>query len=121
MSQDVPSNDVCGSDGAGQRIIVCPVCDTHCEYTRLNSSCIYAKLTYVFDNASTILFAAVMSVWATLFLEGWKRYHAQLAYKWNVFDFEAEEVNKICSIDQLPFSFRKSCGQNSNTSVNNFV
>lgn len=33
-----------------------------------------------------------MSVWATLFLEGWKRYHAQLAYKWNVFDFEAEEV-----------------------------
>jgi anoctamin-4 len=91
MSQDVPSNDVCGSDGAGQRIIVCPVCDTHCEYTRLNSSCIYAKLTYVFDNASTILFAAVMSVWATLFLEGWKRYHAQLAYKWNVFDFEAEE------------------------------
>ncbi|KAH7729860.1 Anoctamin/TMEM 16 [Aphelenchoides avenae] len=91
MSTDIPSNDVCGSDGVGNTIVVCPVCDTYCDFTPLNSSCVYAKLTYVFDNWSTIFFAATMSVWATLFLEGWKRYHAQLAYKWNVFDFEAEE------------------------------
>lgn len=33
-----------------------------------------------------------MSLWATLFLEGWKRYHAEIAYKWNVLDFEVEQV-----------------------------
>lgn len=25
------------------------------------------------------------------FFQGWKRYHAELAYKWNVFDFEADD------------------------------
>ena len=37
-----------------------------------------------------------MSIWSTLFLECWKRYHAELAYKWNVFGMEvAEEVQSI--------------------------
>lgn len=33
------------------------------------------------------LFFCFISSW----FQGWKRYHAELAYKWNVFDFEAED------------------------------
>ncbi|KAI1726715.1 calcium-activated chloride channel domain-containing protein [Ditylenchus destructor] len=91
MSEDVPSNDICGEDGIGAKILICPVCEKYCDFTPLSSSCIYAKLTYVFDNGATIFFAAVMSIWATLFLECWKRYHAELAYKWNVLDYEREQ------------------------------
>uniref|UniRef100_A0A914DUI3 Anoctamin n=1 Tax=Acrobeloides nanus TaxID=290746 RepID=A0A914DUI3_9BILA len=70
---------------------MCPICDLYCDFTHLNSSCTYSKITYVFDNWATIFFAGLMSIWATLFLEGWKRYHAEIAYKWNVFDLESEK------------------------------
>ncbi|KAK6102968.1 Calcium-activated chloride channel family protein [Brugia pahangi] len=91
ISEDIPSNDICGSDGIGAEVILCPTCDKYCDYTRLNSSCIYSKLSYVFDNTSTVIFAALMSVFATLFLEGWKRYHAEVAWKWGLLDFEVDE------------------------------
>ncbi|EFO24882.2 hypothetical protein LOAG_03599 [Loa loa] len=91
ISEDVPSNDICGSDGIGAEVILCPTCDKYCDYTRLNSSCIYSKLSYVFDNTSTVIFAAMMSIFATLFLEGWKRYHAEVAWKWGLLDFEVDE------------------------------
>ncbi len=44
------------------------------------------------DNGATVIFAAVMSVWATLFLEGWKRHLARVAWKWDLLDREVEEV-----------------------------
>uniref|UniRef100_A0A915EFQ5 Anoctamin n=1 Tax=Ditylenchus dipsaci TaxID=166011 RepID=A0A915EFQ5_9BILA len=103
MSDDIPSNDVCGEDGIGGKVLICPVCEKNCDYTPLSSSCIYAKLTYVFDNGATIIFAAIMSIWATLFLECWKRYHAELAYKWNVLDYEREQ-----EVMRPEFQFRQS-------------
>ncbi|VDK46486.1 unnamed protein product [Gongylonema pulchrum] len=39
----------------------------------------------------TVVFAAFMSIFATLFLEGWKRYHAEVAWKWGLLDFEVDE------------------------------
>lgn len=92
ISDDIPSNDICGSDGIGAEVILCPTCDKYCDYTRLNSSCMYSKLSYVFDNTSTVIFSAIMSIFATLFLEGWKRYHAEVAWKWGLLDFEVDEV-----------------------------
>ncbi|KAM3719508.1 Anoctamin-4 [Dirofilaria immitis] len=91
ISEDIPSNDICGVDGIGAKVILCPTCDKYCDYTRLNASCIYSKLSYVFDNTSTVIFAAMMSIFATLFLEGWKRYHAEVAWKWGLLDFEVDE------------------------------
>jgi hypothetical protein len=92
MSNDLPSNQICdANDTRGGAMILCPICDTYCDYTQLSKSCIYSKIAFVFDNLGTVIFASLVSVWATLFLEGWKRYHAELAYKWNVFDFEAED------------------------------
>uniref|UniRef100_A0A183C1D0 Anoctamin n=1 Tax=Globodera pallida TaxID=36090 RepID=A0A183C1D0_GLOPA len=61
------------------------------RHVPVNATCLYTRITYVIDNWSTIIFAAIMSIWITLFLEGWKRYHAELAYKWNVQGFEPEE------------------------------
>ncbi|KJH50552.1 hypothetical protein DICVIV_03318 [Dictyocaulus viviparus] len=91
ISEDIVSNDICGLDGVGSRILICPQCDNYCDFQLLNSSCIYAKMSYLFDNGGTVVFAALMSVWATLFLEGWKRYHAEISWKWGLLDLVVEE------------------------------
>ena len=57
-----------------------------------NFTFLFFQLTYVFDNYATIVFTIVMSIWMTVFLEFWKRYHAQLAYRWNVLGYEPDEV-----------------------------
>ena len=36
----------------------------------------------------------VLSVWASLFLEFWKRYQSTLAFCWDVTDFEEEEISR---------------------------
>ncbi|KAM4569136.1 anoctamin-4-like isoform 2-T2 [Odontesthes bonariensis] len=72
-------------------IIMCPICDQYCPYLRLSESCIYAKVTHFFDNGATVFFAVFMAVWATVFLEFWKRRRAVLAYDWDLIDWEEEE------------------------------
>ncbi|XP_071762788.1 anoctamin-4-like [Centroberyx gerrardi] len=72
-------------------IIMCPICDQYCPYQRLSDSCIYAKVTHLFDNGATVFFAVFMAVWATVFLEFWKRRRAVLAYDWDLIDWEEEE------------------------------
>ncbi|KAK5977531.1 Anoctamin [Trichostrongylus colubriformis] len=91
ISEDVVSNDICGKDGVGANTIVCPQCENYCDFQLLNNSCLYAKMSYLFDNGVTVIFAALMSVWATFFLEGWKRYHAEIAWKWGLLDLVVEE------------------------------
>ncbi|XP_075867523.1 anoctamin-4-like [Nelusetta ayraudi] len=72
-------------------IVMCPICDQHCPFLRLSDSCIYAKVTHLFDNGATVFFAVFMAVWATVFLEFWKRRRAVLAYDWDLVDWEDEE------------------------------
>ncbi|XP_034719151.1 anoctamin-4-like isoform X1 [Etheostoma cragini] len=72
-------------------VIMCPICDQYCPYLRLSDSCIYAKVTHLFDNGATVFFAVFMAVWATVFLEFWKRRRAVLAYDWDLIDWEEEE------------------------------
>ncbi|CAJ0955942.1 unnamed protein product, partial [Mesorhabditis belari] len=92
LSRDIVSNDICDEDGFGGSEWVCPHCVSHgCNFARLKGSCLYAKASYLFDNTSTVIFAVCMTVWATLFLEGWKRYHAEVAWKWGLMDFVVEE------------------------------
>ncbi|KAL6736548.1 hypothetical protein Aduo_006889 [Ancylostoma duodenale] len=91
VGEDVVSNDICGRDGVGAKTLICPQCENYCDFQPLNNSCVYAKVSYLFDNGSTVIFAALMSIWATLFLEGWKRYHAEIAWKWGLLDFVIEE------------------------------
>uniref|UniRef100_A0A913HJ60 Anoctamin n=1 Tax=Strongyloides stercoralis TaxID=6248 RepID=A0A913HJ60_STRER len=88
---DIPSNDVCSSDGIGEKVYLCPTCEKYCNFQKLRNNCVYAKLTYIFDNYYTVIFAVVMCLWGTLFLEGWKRFHSEIAYKWGMLDFEVED------------------------------
>ncbi|CDW55778.1 anoctamin [Trichuris trichiura] len=89
MQEDLPSKDICG--GPASELMMCPNCDVGCDFWKLGSSCTYAKATYLFDNTCTVIFAALMSLWATLFLEAWKRRQGELSWRWNLCDFELEE------------------------------
>ncbi|XP_025200148.1 anoctamin-1 isoform X2 [Melanaphis sacchari] len=82
------SSDICNATDT----IMCPLCDRTCDYWELSNTCFYARLTYLFDNDLTVIFAFLMSIWATLFLELWKRYSATITHRWGLtgFTFEAE-------------------------------
>ncbi|XP_039647907.1 anoctamin-4-like isoform X3 [Perca fluviatilis] len=82
-------------------VIMCPICDQYCPYLRLSDSCIYAKVTHLFDNGATVFFAVFMAVWATVFLEFWKRRRAVLAYDWDLIDWEEEELSFQCDSSQM--------------------
>ncbi|KXJ26647.1 anoctamin-4 isoform X2 [Exaiptasia diaphana] len=83
---DIPVNDICDKN-----IIMCNLCDKQCSYWSLKTTCIYARVTHFFDNNGTVFLAIFTSVWATLFLELWKRRQAVLASHWSVSNFEEEE------------------------------
>lgn len=48
----------------------------------------------VFDNALTIPFGAFIAIWATVYLEMWKRKQAYLGWRWDVLDYEEMEDNR---------------------------
>ncbi|CAF1501688.1 unnamed protein product, partial [Adineta steineri] len=82
---DTPTSDICGS--YGQSTYMCPRCDLSCPFWKLSESCVYSKISYVFDNIATVIFAIFMSLWARLFVEFWKRREAVLRYEWDSIDF----------------------------------
>uniref|UniRef100_H2YZL6 Anoctamin n=1 Tax=Ciona savignyi TaxID=51511 RepID=H2YZL6_CIOSA len=71
-------------------LTMCPLCDEDCSYWKLKTSCLASRITYVFDNEATIFFAVFMSMWATMFLEFWKRRQFQLSYEWDLVDYDEE-------------------------------
>ncbi|CAB0010579.1 unnamed protein product [Nesidiocoris tenuis] len=89
-SDNIPSQEICNSSGPGS-IVLCPMCDKVCQYTHLNESCLFAKVTYLFDNPATVFFAIFMSFWATTFLELWKRRQAVIAWEWDLQYTEEDE------------------------------
>ncbi|XP_057310840.1 anoctamin-4-like isoform X2 [Hydractinia symbiolongicarpus] len=90
----VPVKEICNpSDKNGTHLFyMCPLCDKLCSYYLLQTQgCMYSKITHFFDNEATLFFAVFMSLWATIFLEFWKRKQVTLAYDWHTMDFEEEE------------------------------
>ncbi|KAK9512825.1 hypothetical protein O3M35_001156 [Rhynocoris fuscipes] len=88
LSQNEPSNDIC----TGRLDVkMCPLCDKFCEYVDLHDTCFHAKVTYLFDNYTTVFFAVFMSVWAVTFLELWKRYSAEMTHRWDLTGFDNKE------------------------------
>uniref|UniRef100_A0A8C2ICJ2 Anoctamin n=1 Tax=Cyprinus carpio TaxID=7962 RepID=A0A8C2ICJ2_CYPCA len=90
-------HEVCDSN-----IIMCPRCDTRCSVWNLSDTCTYAKVSQLFDNEGTVAFAMFMAIWATLFLELWKRHRALHVSKWKVFDWCEEEEELILEIVNNP-------------------
>ncbi|XP_072017644.1 anoctamin-4-like isoform X2 [Amphiura filiformis] len=89
---DAVSADICNANNPGN-FTMCPQCSGRCPYWLLSSSCVYAKLTHIFDNRATVAFALIMSLWATMFCEVWKRRQNQIDYDWDLFGFEEQEEN----------------------------
>ncbi|KAK7864472.1 hypothetical protein R5R35_011703 [Gryllus longicercus] len=83
-----PSEDICNKH---QSIKMCPLCDYFCDYWNLEETCLHARVTYLFDNPSTVFFAIFMSFWAATFLELWKRYSAEITHRWDLTGFDIQE------------------------------
>ncbi|XP_017260992.1 anoctamin-9 [Kryptolebias marmoratus] len=99
--------EVCESDR-----IMCPLCDQSCKVWQLNETCTYAKLSLLFDNNGTMIFAMFMAIWTTLFLEFWKRHRSAYVFEWKVADWSEEEEELILEIvndaDCSPKPFKHS-------------
>ncbi|KAG5263867.1 hypothetical protein AALO_G00269510 [Alosa alosa] len=99
--------EVCDSD-----IIMCPRCENSCYVWKLSDTCSYAKVSHLFDNEGTVAFAMFMAIWATMFLELWKRHRARYVSKWKVYDWCEEEEELIMEIvndpESKPKEFRHS-------------
>ncbi|EFA04121.2 anoctamin-5 isoform X2 [Tribolium castaneum] len=83
-----PSEDICNGNFTFK---MCPLCNHWCNYWDLKETCTHARITYLFDNATTVFFAIFMSFWAALFLELWKRYSAEITHRWDLTGFDIQE------------------------------
>lgn len=63
---------------------MCPQCDKNCNYWRLIETCLLTKITLLFDNPATTLFAIFMSFWSVLYLELWRRKSEELSHRWGL-------------------------------------
>ncbi|KAG9352681.1 hypothetical protein JZ751_021095 [Albula glossodonta] len=81
---------------------MCPQCDKRCKVWQLSDTCLYAKVNLLFDNEGTVAFAMFMAVWATIFLEFWKRHRAYFVCQWKVFDWCEDEEELILEIVNNP-------------------
>ncbi|XP_071037378.1 anoctamin-5-like isoform X3 [Parasteatoda tepidariorum] len=87
MKSNIPSKEICDPHGAGG-IPMCPQCDRRCDYWELKEGCLFSRIVHLFDNSATVGFAVFMSLWATMFMEFWKRKQATLAWEWNLADLD---------------------------------
>lgn len=88
MKNNPISAQICHSN---ETIIMCPLCDAKCDYWELKDTCLQAQVTSLFDNPVTVVFAVIMSFWAALFLEHWKRYSAEITHRWDLTGFDVHE------------------------------
>ncbi|XP_004717245.2 anoctamin-9 [Echinops telfairi] len=72
-------------------IILCPQGDHLHQAQRLSDTCTFAKLTHLFDNEGTVVFANFMALWATVFLEVWKWKQACVTHRWNLSGWDQDE------------------------------
>ncbi|RWS06314.1 Anoctamin-1-like protein [Dinothrombium tinctorium] len=90
LKNDIPSAQIC--DGVFDHTPMCPLCTMKdCRFWNISTSCAYARITYLFDNPATVFFAVFMSLWATVYLEMWKRYAARITYRWDLSTFDSFE------------------------------
>ncbi|XP_063800798.1 anoctamin-9 isoform X2 [Pseudophryne corroboree] len=108
------SQEICTANST----LMCPLCDQNCPYWPLSDTCTYAKVTHLFDNEGTVFFAMFMALWATLFLELWKRQRAKVATWWNLFSWDEDEEelaleqinNPGCGYQAHQHSYLRSIG-----------
>ncbi|KAF9409293.1 hypothetical protein HW555_011328, partial [Spodoptera exigua] len=85
---NTPSEDVCNYNSS---VKMCPQCDYFCDFWDLKATCLQSRITYLFDNPTTVFFAIFMSFWGACFLELWKRYSAEMTHRWDLTGFDVYE------------------------------
>uniref|UniRef100_UPI00398E499D anoctamin-2b n=1 Tax=Pristiophorus japonicus TaxID=55135 RepID=UPI00398E499D len=88
IDHDIPSSEMCDEQN---NFTMCPLCDKSCDYWYLSTACATARASHLFDNPATVFFSIFMALWATLFLESWKRRQMRLCYQWDLTGLEEEE------------------------------
>uniref|UniRef100_A0A8B9NTZ8 Anoctamin n=1 Tax=Apteryx owenii TaxID=8824 RepID=A0A8B9NTZ8_APTOW len=101
IENDIPSKEMCDQRNA---FTMCPLCDKFCDYWNLSSACATARASHLFDNPATVFFSIFMALWATMFLEQWKRLQMRLSYFWDLTGLEEEEdeEEKLTWRDRMP-------------------
>ncbi|NXR01799.1 ANO9 protein, partial [Sagittarius serpentarius] len=87
FSSSQVSKEICEATNT----VMCPLCDQKCPFWLLSDTCTYAKVTHMIDNEGTVLFAIFMAIWATVFLELWKRRRATVVTDWDLYRWDEEE------------------------------
>ncbi|XP_076879825.1 anoctamin-1a isoform X1 [Brachyhypopomus gauderio] len=88
VDANIPSMEICDERN---NITMCPLCDRACTYWSLVTACGTARASHLFDNTATVFFSIFMALWATMFMEHWKRRQMRLNYIWGLTGFEEEE------------------------------
>ncbi|NXK44724.1 ANO9 protein, partial [Chauna torquata] len=81
------SKEICEANNT----IMCPLCDQKCPFWLLSDTCTYSRVTHMIDNEGTVLFAMFMAIWATVFLELWKRQRATVVTNWDLYGWDEDE------------------------------
>lgn len=89
MSSDQLTNDVCNPD---LNITMCPLCDKDCDYWPLTEACLYTKMTHLFDNWFTLIFAILMSVWSSVYLNLWQNYSSEMIHRWGLTNLRHDNI-----------------------------
>ncbi|XP_060031852.1 anoctamin-9 isoform X2 [Erinaceus europaeus] len=92
------SKEICSAHD----IFMCPRGDHSHKFQRLSDTCTFAKLTHLFDNEGTVAFAIFMALWATVFLEFWKRKRAQVVQHWDLYGWDEEEEEMALALINSP-------------------
>ncbi|XP_048118745.1 anoctamin-1a isoform X1 [Alosa alosa] len=90
VDDNIPSMEICDPRN---NITMCPLCDHACSYWKLVTACGTARASHLFDNPATVFFAVFMALWATMFMEHWKRRQMRLNYIWDLTGLEEEGLN----------------------------
>ncbi|NXN14544.1 ANO9 protein, partial [Indicator maculatus] len=108
FSSSQVSKEICEANTT----IMCPLCDQNCPFWYLSDTCTYAKVTHMIDNEATVVFAMFMAIWATVFLELWKRNRATVVTNWDLYGWDEEEeelaLELINNLQHEPLQYQHS-------------
>lgn len=107
LGRNAVAYDTC--ETARSQFYMCPVCDEKCDFWYLGDTCNFAHVNQLFDNGGTVFFAVIMSFWAVLFLEFWKRRQFYLQYDWDMLGYESAEERARPEFEQRIKRYIRKC------------
>ena len=88
------SGEVCNKTSEIAKRPICPEFPEYGPIRPMHESCHLYNVAYLFDNDLTVIFALFMSLWATVFMELWKRRQSVMVWEWDLEMDEQEEQTR---------------------------